>query len=133
VLRKAAFIWALAFVLGGESFFTFAAQKEEKRGTESEVDEQVYELGKDIIPPRVTKQVNPTYTGSRFRVNGTVSITLVVTSRGVPKDLRVIQSLDPEVDQSAVEAVKQWRFDPAKKDGKVVAVRVVVDIRFNTM
>jgi protein TonB len=41
--------------------------------------------------------------------------------------------LDKDVDQSALDAVKQWRFQPAKKDGKAVAVRITIEIQFRDM
>ena len=97
-------------------------------------DETVYDLGPGITPPRVTKQVNPNYTGSKgVRIVGSVLIGLVVDSKGLPQDPRVIKSLEKDVDLSAVEAVKQWRFAPARKDGKAVAVRITLEIEFHSM
>lgn len=66
-------------------------------------------------------------------MDGTVTIGLVVTSKGEPKNLRVIKGLDKDVDQSAVDAVEQWRFAPAKKDDKPVAVRISLEIAFHSM
>jgi protein TonB len=97
-------------------------------------DETVYDLGPDITPPRVVKQVNPHYsTEHGVRAVGSVIIALVVTSKGLPKDPRVVKGIDPELDQSAVEAVKDWRFAPAQKNGKPIAVRVSVQIQFHEM
>jgi len=42
-----------------------------------------------------------------------------------------VRSIDKEIDASAVEAVQQWRFEPARRDVKPVAVRVTVEIRFH--
>ena len=96
--------------------------------------EPVYDLGPGINPPRVTKQVSPQYSGTRgVRIVGSVTIGLVVTSRGLPQDPHVLKSLDKDVDVSAVEAVKQWRFDPARKDGKAIAVRIALEIEFHSM
>ena len=98
-------------------------------------DEPVYDLGKDISPPRLIHQVYPSYDpGSRgLRVVGKVVIRLIVTSRGLPKDPTIVQGLDKDVDQSALTAVTQWRFDPAIREGMKVAVRVVVEINFHPM
>jgi protein TonB len=97
-------------------------------------DETVYDLGPDITPPRVVKQVNPHYaTDHGVRAVGSVLIALVVTSKGLPKDPHVVKGLDKELDQSAVDAVKDWRFAPAQKNGKPVAVRVSVQIQFHEM
>lgn len=130
-LQKPVCVWALAFALSS-GVSTSTAQNPDK--SKGEADEPVYEIDKDTIPPRLIKQVDPKYTGSRgFRVQGTVSLRVVVSSHGLPREVQIIKSLDPEVDQSAVEAVKQWRFEPAKKNGKALAVRVAIDIRFHTM
>jgi len=66
-------------------------------------------------------------------VDGSVTIGLVVSSKGLPRDLRVLKGLDKDVDQSAVDAVEQWRFAPAQKDDKPVAVRINVEIEFHSM
>jgi TonB family protein len=97
-------------------------------------DETVYDLGPGVIPPRVTKQVNPHYPTDRgVRAVGSVIIALVVSSKGLPKDPHVVKGLDKDLDQSAVEAVKEWRFAPAQKDGKAIAVRVSLQIEFHSM
>ena len=98
-------------------------------------DEPVYTLTDDVTPPRVTKQVNPQYSpGSRgVRIHGSVLIETVVSSRGDPKKTHVVRGLDKEIDVAAVDAVNQWRFEPGKKNGKPVAVRVQIEIQFHSM
>ena len=97
-------------------------------------DETVYDLSPDITPPRVIKQVNPRYpTDHGVRAVGSVIIGLVVSSKGMPKDPHVVKGLDQALDASAVEAVKEWRFAPAQKNGKPIAVRVSVQIQFHEM
>ena len=97
-------------------------------------DEPVYDLGPGITPPRVTKQVNPHYaTDHGVRAVGSVTIALVVSSKGLPKDPHVVKGLDKDLDESAVQAVKEWRFAPAQKDGKAIAVRVSVQLQFHEM
>jgi len=97
-------------------------------------DEPTYDLGPGITPPRVIKQVNPHYSTERgVRAVGSVLIALVVSSKGVPKDPRVVKGIEKELDESAVEAVKEWRFAPAQKDAKAIAVRVSVQIEFHEM
>jgi TonB family protein len=51
-----------------------------------------------------------------------------VSAEGRPEMIRVIKSIHPEVDARAVEAVRQWRFQPATLDGKPVAVYFVVSV-----
>ncbi len=96
--------------------------------------ETVYDLGPGITPPRVIKQVNPSYPTNRgVKAVGSVIIGLVVSSKGLPQDPHVVKGLDKDLDQSAVEAVKEWRFSPAQKNGKSIAVRVSVEIQFHEM
>ena len=101
----------------------------------SQTEEKVYELGPGVTPPRVTKQVNPKYSESSrgVRVTGLITIEVVVSSQGLPKNPRVIRGIDDEVDQAAVDALKQCRFAPARKDNKAIAVRVVIEIDFHGM
>jgi protein TonB len=103
------------------------------RGQPKDDTETVYDLGPGVTPPRVVKKVNPEYSGSDgVRVVGSVLVGLVVSSRGLPKDLRIVKSLEKEVDEITIEAVKHWRFDPAMKDGKAVAVNVTLEIEFKS-
>ena len=104
-------------------------------GISADTDEPVVELGPGVTPPRVTHQVTPNSDSGAggFRVSGTVLIGLVVSSQGLPRDVHVVRSLDKDLDKNAVEAVQQWRFEPARKDGQPVAVRVTVEIRFQDL
>jgi TonB family protein len=107
-------------------------------GTQSKGDddtpEKVYDLGPGLTPPRVIKQVPPRQsTAHGVRVVGSVTVALIVSSKGMPKEVHVVKGLDKDLDQSTVEAVEQWRFAPAQKDGKPVAVRVSLEIAFHDM
>ncbi len=94
----------------------------------------MYDLGPGVTPPRITKQVNPHYANDRgVRAVGSVIVALIVNSKGLPKDPHIVKSLDKDLDQSAIDAVKEWRFAPAQKDGKAIAVRISVQIQFHSM
>ena len=91
---------ALLFTLAGPNELAAQEEKEEN-------DEKVYDIGPGITPPRVIHQVNPAYKpdSEGFRVSGTVLVGLVVSSKGEPKDVHVVHSLEKAVDQTAVDAV----------------------------
>jgi TonB family protein len=95
--------------------------------------EPVYDLTEEITPPRITHKVNPEPgpNAHGVRIVGSVIIGLVVTSEGLPRDVHIVKSLEKSVDESAVLAVKQWRFSPATKDKKPVAVRISFELEFN--
>ena len=82
--------------------------------------------------PRVLKKVDPKYpeTARRAEREGLVTLEFTVEVDGKVTDIKVVQSIGFGFDEAAVEAVKKWRFTPAKKGGEAVPRRVKVPIRF---
>jgi TonB family protein len=84
--------------------------------------------------PQVVKRVGPQYTSEAMQqmIEGEVLLDVVVKPDGNVGDVAVKQSLDAVygLDQEAIKAMKQWQFKPGMKDGKAVAVRVDVKMRF---
>lgn len=64
------------------------------------------------------------------KLQGSVVLELVVGTDGKARGIRVVRSLGMGLDDRAMEAVRQWRFEPAKKDGKPVPVAVDVEVSF---
>jgi TonB family protein len=91
--------------------------------------------GPGIVMPRVLKTVSPAYTsaGMAARIEGTVVLRAIVEADGTVADVSVVRSLDAAsgLDDQAVAAVRQWRFRPGTKDGKVVATSVQIETNFN--
>jgi len=81
-------------------------------------------FGKDVSPPRVKYQTEPEYSreGRQDGIEGAVVIRALVGADGKIHDPVVVKSLGHGLDEQAVQAVKQWLFDPAKKNGSPVAV-----------
>jgi len=93
----------------------------------------VFRPGGAVTPPRLVTEVRPKYTpGALVRhVQGTVELELVVTRDGRPSQVRIARSLDPGgLDDEAVAAVMQWRFEPGRAAGAPVDVLVVVLLDF---
>jgi protein TonB len=51
----------------------------------------------------------------------------------VAENFEVVRSLEPGLDQKAIEAVGQWRFKPGAKDGAPVTVRATIEVNFRLM
>ena len=87
-----------------------------------------------VTPPKVVSEVKPQYTPEALqaKIEGTVMMNAVVRTDGTPRDIEITESLDTEygLDKQAVAALSQWRFEPGRKDGKPVPVRVTVEMRF---
>jgi TonB family protein len=83
----------------------------------------------------VVHYVEPQFSSSSKEafVEGVVKLKTTVTPDGLPSDIEVTKGLNAEENQSAVEAVKQWRFQPGTKAGEPVHVRVSIEIAFNLM
>jgi TonB family protein len=79
-------------------------------------------------------EVKPQYTPEAMeaRIQGTVRLEAVVLDTGEVGDVEVTESLDTVygLDDEAVRAIRQWRFEPGTKDGKPVAVRIEVEMSF---
>ncbi|HEY1203757.1 MAG: energy transducer TonB [Bryobacteraceae bacterium] len=85
-----------------------------------------------VRPPVVISKVEPDYFAEARKrgVQGKVTVGLWVNTNGRPSRLRVLRSLDPELDEKALEAIRQWRFKPALKNGKPVRAPVTVEVDF---
>jgi TonB family protein len=66
------------------------------------------------------------------KIQGSVWLECVVNEQGDISDVQVTRSLDTEygLDQEAVSAARQWKFEPGRKDGKPVAVRITIELTF---
>jgi protein TonB len=95
----------------------------------------VYAPGRGVVAPKILKDVKPQYTPEAMaaKIQGSVRMDTVVLADGTVGDVNVTQSLDTVygLDDEAVKAVRQWLFEPGKKDGKPVPVRVTVEVTFN--
>lgn len=89
--------------------------------------------GSGIEPPRLLREVKADYTdeGRRRNVTGDVVLEIVVRRDGSVGDVHVLQGLGSGLDQRAVDAVRQWRFDPARRKGVAVDVIVEVAVEFS--
>lgn len=83
--------------------------------------------------PRLVRKVNPTYPfqAKRRGVEGKVIVRFLVDNQGRVSEFSVVQA-EPEgvFEESALRAVRKWRFEPGEKDGKPVDTWVQVPIRF---
>ena len=93
----------------------------------------VFRMGKGVTPPRVIRQTDPEFSeqARKNHFQGTCVLMLVVGGDGKPRDIRVTKPIGKGLDEKAIEAVREWRFEPARKDGKPVAVEIAVEVDFH--
>ena len=81
--------------------------------------------------PRVIYQPAPTMSKEvRKHAPGTVYILFVVNKDGRVGNVKVQKSDHPALEKAAVSAVKRWKFEPGKRQGKSVRFRMRVPITF---
>lgn len=99
------------------------------------VSGEVFRLGPGVIPARLNERTEPEYTEEAriARHEGTVVMQAVITPDGGVAGLRLVRSLGLGLDEKAVEAVRSWRFDPARKGNAPVAFRVSLEVSFRIL
>ena len=102
-----------------------------------------YHLGDGVSPPKLLSAPDPAYTNEarRKKVQGVTVVSVTVDTSGNPQDVAVARSMSEDVskkykqiavglDKSAVEAVKQYRFQPGQFQGKPVPVEIQISVNF---
>jgi TonB family protein len=89
----------------------------------------------DISAPVALNKVDPAYPPDliRDRVQGTVVLYAVIRANGTVDSVRVLDSVDQRLDQSAISALTRWRFRPGTKQGVPVDVEAVVQVPFRAV
>ncbi len=92
----------------------------------------VFRVGGGVSAPRALDTPDPEYSeeARKAKYQGTVVLWLIVGPDGKPRDIKVARALGMGLDQKAIEAVRNWKFEPAMKDGKPVAVQINVEVNF---
>lgn len=92
----------------------------------------VFRVGGGVSAPRALDTPDPEYSeeARKAKYQGTCVLWLIVGPDGKPRDIKVARALGMGLDQKAIEAVRNWKFEPAMKDGKPVAVQINVEVNF---
>jgi len=115
---------AIALLLGGGALLA--------QDPPDKTSDTVYEMGNGVMAPKPVYTPDPEYTerARKKKIHGAVLLEMIVTAEGKVRDLKVTKSLDLGLDKQALAAVSTWKFEPATKDGKPVAVRLRTEVDF---
>ncbi len=88
-----------------------------------------------VTAPKLIFSPEPEYTEAarKAKYQGTVILYAIVDAEGRVRTVRVAQGLGMGLDEKAIEAVKQWRFIPGKKDGRAVPVAAAIEVTFRLL
>ena len=95
-------------------------------------DDRVYKISAGIVPPRPIEKREPAYTQEArdARIEGTVVLRVEIDKEGRIRRADLVRGLDPGLDLNALDAARTWRFDPARKAGKPVILRALIEVYF---
>jgi len=98
----------------------------------SPVPNVVYRVGGGVAPPQAIYAPDPEYTkeARKAKLQGTVTLGAIVSADGTVRSIKVEKPLGKGLDEKAIEALRQWKFTPATKDGQPVAVAIKVEVNF---
>lgn len=95
----------------------------------------LYHLGDGVQAPTVLVESEAEFSeeARKAKFSGSVQVYLWVEADGTPSHVRVVRGVGMGLDEKAVEAVRKYKFRPATKDGKPVAVDLYIDVNFEIM
>jgi TonB family protein len=96
---------------------------------------RLYRIGGGVSDPVPIYKPEPNYAeeARKARLEGAVLLQIVIDENGSVRDVKVLRSLGLGLNEKAVEAVLMWRFRPAVKEGKAVAVQANVEVNFRLL
>lgn len=96
--------------------------------------EQASSSGQDVISASTLKRtytINPTWPESAAGVEGWVLLRFTVLPNGTVTDVELKESHPAGIfDASATEALRQWKFEPIERDGKKIAQRAEIRVKY---
>ena len=103
-----------------------------KGGGEEQASEEAFSMSEIDQRPRPIQQVAGTFPQEMRSksVEGVVTLIFIVDETGRVVNPRVEKSSHPAFEAPALEALRQWKFEPAVKSGKRVSCRMRVPMRF---
>lgn len=95
-------------------------------------DPKTRRVGGEIKAPVAVERIEPVYPEDyrRLRVSGIVIIECKISETGEVSDVRLLKSVAPDLDTSAMDAVRKWKFEPATQNGVPVPVFFNLTINF---
>lgn len=92
-----------------------------------------YIIGNGVSMPRAIYAPEPEFSeeARRTKYQGEVTLLATIGVDGRPRNLTIVRSLGMGLDEKALETVRTWRFDPAKRDGRPVAVQMNIIVNFH--
>lgn len=125
-------LFALAILLLGSAVQPTALFCQDNSAKETYDGQPLCPTGRGVFP-HPTYQPPPEYDNKdrKKKIQGVVTLSLIVTKEGRTADIKVIKSRTPGLDQQAIKAVSRWEFEPVIQDGEPCPARITVEVSFH--
>ena len=118
----------------GAATYKGAGETNDAANFECTHDAEIIYTAKDpgVKAPRPLHTPDPKYSKSarKQKIEGVVTLSVIIGTDGKAHDVKVVNSLEPSLDANAIAVVKTWKFAPATKDGRPVAVAMHLEIDY---
>ncbi len=134
--RIAMAVVAACAVLGGAltaAALSFDVMPAKDAATSAPTHEKIYKIGNGVTPPVLVHAVDAEFAkkAKDAKYQGVSIVSCVVDADGKPQYVHTIRKLGMGLDEKALEAVRQYKFDPGRRDGKPVAVAITIEVNFH--
>jgi TonB family protein len=94
-----------------------------------------YEVGGNVTAPIPIYSPDPGYSeeARKAKYSGVAVVVAIVDAQGSVVDVQILKPVGLGLDEKAVEAVRQWKFKPAMRNGAPVKVRVNIEVTFRLL
>lgn len=88
-----------------------------------------------VTAPVPIYRIEPEYSedARRAKHQGMVLLQAIIDRTGRVTGVRVLRSLGLGLDEKAVEAVRRWKFQPARKDGRAIEFLAAIEVNFRLL
>jgi TonB family protein len=95
----------------------------------------VFRIGPGLSAPKVLSKVEPAYSDEArvAKYQGTVVVSVEVGADGLAHNTQVVKGMGLGLDEQALTAIEQWRFEPGMKDGAPVNVLATIEVNFRLL
>lgn len=99
----------------------------------AESEPEVHRIGAGVLPPKVIARVQPVYSAEAREAGsqGVVVLEAIVHADGSVEILRVVRRVGFGLDETAIDALRQWKFQPGMRGGEPVDVALNIEVSFN--
>jgi len=124
-----------ANAIRNESDSILKAQANQSNSSSQSASSDVYRIGGEVTAPVLLSKVEPEFSADAriAKYQGMTLLSLDIGVDGLAGNVRVMRGLGFGLDQKAIEAIRQWRFKPATKNGQPVKVAANIEVHFRLL